>query len=77
MDVSNWAKRPFTGRDIFTIGDAYNPLRGWTEGAILSANNALFEGWRIQETRSLGRKSGLKVTWSEFLLDSSKVLESH
>ena len=56
-DVSNWAKRPFPGRDIFIIGDAYNTLRGWTEGAILSANNALFEGWH------------LNVTSSELLLD--------
>lgn len=48
-DVSNWAKRPLPGLDIFFIGDAYNRLRGWTEGAILSANNALLEGWKIRE----------------------------
>lgn len=76
-EVSNWAKRPFPGQEIFLVGDAYNTFRGWTEGAILSANNALFEGWRVQEGRSLQRRTGDDVSWRKRLLDSSKDLASH
>lgn len=43
--VVDWAKRPFPGRDLFMVGEAYHPLRGWIEGALLSAHNALREGW--------------------------------
>ena len=76
-EVSDWAKRPLSGQEIFIIGDAYNPYRGWTEGAIFSANNALLEGWAIQEMSSLQGKNNLEVAWRELLLDSSKDLQSH
>jgi len=76
-EVSDWAKRPLPGQEIFIIGDAYNPYRGWTEGAIFSANNALLEGWAIQEMSSLQGKNNLEVAWRELLLDSSKDLQSH
>lgn len=76
-DVSNWAKRPLPGRDIFVIGDAYSFLRGWTEGAILSANNALFEGWGIPEGWSLRRSIQFEAAWKKRLMDSTKDLASH
>ena len=45
--VAQWAKRPFAGKEIYIAGSAYNELRAWAEGALLSANNALGEGWGI------------------------------
>ena len=45
--VTSWAKKPFTGERIYVVGSAYHPYRGYAEGAIMSANNALNEGWQI------------------------------
>ncbi|KAL9969976.1 hypothetical protein ACROYT_G022271 [Oculina patagonica] len=55
--VVDWAKRPFPGQDLFIVGEAYHPLRGWIEGALQSAQNALLEGWNIGSLKdpTLGR----------------------
>ena len=45
--VTSWAKKPFPGESIYVVGSAYHPYRGYAEGAIMSANNALNEGWQI------------------------------
>ena len=45
--VTQWAKRPIAGEEIYVIGSAYHPYRGYSEGAIMSANNALNDGWKI------------------------------
>ena len=45
--VTSWAKKPFRGESIYVVGSAYHPYRGYAEGAIMSANNALNEGWQI------------------------------
>ena len=45
--VTSWAKKPFPGEPIYVVGSAYHPYRGYAEGAIMSANNALNEGWQI------------------------------
>ena len=45
--VVDWARRPFPGQDLFIVGEAYHTVRGWIEGALLSAKNALREGWSI------------------------------
>ena len=45
--VRDWAKRPFAEQDLFIVGEAYHPIRGWIEGALQSAQNALHEGWGI------------------------------
>ena len=45
--VTQWAKRPISGEEIYVIGSAYHPYRGYSEGAIMSANNALNDGWKI------------------------------
>ena len=64
--VSDWAKRPFTGQDLFIVGEAYQPLRGWIEGALLSAQNTLREGWGIEDNadlkqrRELNKKEAIK-----------------
>jgi len=76
-EVSNWAKRPFPEQDIFVIGDAYNPYRGWTQGAIASADNALSEGWQIQGESSSQKKDSLAVSLSELMRDPSRELQSH
>lgn len=47
-EVSEWAKRPFPHQNVFIVGEAYNLLRGWVEGALKSAQNALQEGWRLK-----------------------------
>ena len=39
--VTQWAKRPIAGEEIYVIGSAYHPYRGYSEGAIMSANSAL------------------------------------
>ena len=49
--VDDWAKRPFPGQDLFMVGEAYHPLKGWIEGALLSAQNALREGWNIESPK--------------------------
>ena len=46
-EVTAWAKRPVARMPIFVIGSAYHPYRGYSEGAIMSANNALKEGWQL------------------------------
>ena len=45
--VAHWAKRPLAGQQIYVVGSAYHPYRGYAEGAVISANNALKEGWQI------------------------------
>ena len=45
--VEEWAKRPFEGEELYMVGSAYHPYRGYIEGALVSANNALLEGWGI------------------------------
>ena len=45
--VEEWAKRPFKKENLFMIGSAYHPYRAYSEGAIVSANNALLEGWGV------------------------------
>ena len=75
-DVSNWAKRPFPEENIFVIGDAYNPYRGWTQGAISSADNALLEGWQIQGESSSQKKYNLAVSLSELMRDPSRDLQN-
>ncbi|KAL9968631.1 hypothetical protein ACROYT_G020746 [Oculina patagonica] len=54
--VSDWAKRPFPGQDVFIVGEAYNLLKGWVEGALRSAQNALQEGWQLKLDDSLHRQ---------------------
>ena len=44
-----WAKRPFPGKEVFIVGEAFSILTGWNEGAFLSAYNALKEGWEIMQ----------------------------
>lgn len=50
IKVSEWAKRPFEKQDLFIVGEAYQPLI-WIEGALQSAQNALHEGWNIDNVR--------------------------
>lgn len=76
-EVSDWAKRPFPGQEIFIVGDAYNPYRGWTEGAILSADNALLEGWNIPKKSISRRKRTKSVPLSEVVLDPSTEFQIH
>ena len=49
--VTSWAKKPFPGESIYVVGSAYHPYRGYAEGAIMSANNALNEGWLIPKPK--------------------------
>ena len=51
IKVSDWAKRPFPKQDLFIVGEAYSLMRGWCEGALQSAENALQEGWKIDILR--------------------------
>ncbi|KAL9951543.1 hypothetical protein ACROYT_G044219 [Oculina patagonica] len=76
-EVSNWAKRPFPKQEIFVIGDAYNPYRGWTQGAIMSADNALLEGWQIHDKSSSQKKDNMAVSLSEIMRNPSKDLQNH
>ncbi|KAJ7383867.1 hypothetical protein OS493_025743 [Desmophyllum pertusum] len=73
--VSAWAKRPFPEQEIFVIGDSYNPYRGWTQGAIQSADNALLEGWQVQGTTSSQKK--LAASLSELMRDPLRDLQRH
>lgn len=54
--VMDWARRPFPGQDVFIVGEAYNVLRGWVEGALRSAQNALQEGWHLKLDDTLSGK---------------------
>ena len=45
--VENWAKKPFPNQEIYIVGSAYHGYRANSEGALVSANNALLEGWGI------------------------------
>ena len=51
-DLAKWAKRPFPGKEIYMVGEAYSLLPGWNEGALLSAYEALKEGWDIIQPES-------------------------
>ena len=46
-DLAKWAKRPFPGKEIYMVGEAFSTISGWNEGALLSAYEALEEGWNI------------------------------
>ena len=48
-DIYNWAKRPLPGEEIYLVGEAYGLLRGWSEGAVQTAVNALKEGWSLKD----------------------------
>lgn len=66
--VTDWAKRPFAGEQIYVVGSAYNPYRGYAEGAVMSANNALNDGWQIPipsppQSRLHAPKSFAEVNW--------------
>ena len=60
FELGDWAKRPFAGQDLFIVGEAYQPLRGWIEGALQSAHNALHEGWGIENNAALKQRRELK-----------------
>ena len=49
--IENWANMNnfiyFTSKQIYIVGSAYNPYRAYSEGALVSTNNALLEGWGI------------------------------
>ena len=66
-DVEEWAKRPFDGEELYMVGSAYHPYRAYSEGALVSANNALLEGWGIpipsppNEARFVHHKPGTKL----------------
>ena len=66
-DVEEWAKRPFEGEELYMVGSAYHPYRAYSEGALVSANNALLEGWGIpipsppNEARFVNHKPGTKL----------------
>lgn len=45
--VEQWAKKPFEDQELYIVGSAYHPYRAYSEGALVSANNALLEGWGI------------------------------
>lgn len=47
VDVATWAENPLN-ENVFVVGEAYNPMRAWCEGAISSSNNALCKGWDIE-----------------------------
>ena len=48
-DLAKWAQRPFPGEQIYMVGEAYSTMPAWNEGALLSAYNALKEGWEIEQ----------------------------
>lgn len=48
-DLEKWAKRPFPGEEVYMVGEAYSSLPEWNEGALLTAYNALKEGWEISD----------------------------
>ena len=54
--MSDWAKRPFPGKNLFIVGEAYHPIRGWIEGALKSAQNALREGWSVEFQEVIPKK---------------------
>ena len=45
--VTQCARRPIAREEIYVIGSAYHPYRGYSKGAIISANNALNDKWKI------------------------------
>ena len=65
--VTQWAKRPIAGEEIYVIGSAYHPYRGYSEGAIMSANSALNDKWKIPIPSPLQQpcapKSFADVNW--------------
>jgi len=74
VDISNWAKRPFAGENIFVVGEAFHPYRGWCEGSIVSAQNALQEGWGIQfPTGSVSRMGEVKEDISRLAYDKKTI----
>lgn len=48
-DLAKWAKRPFPGKEVYMVGEAYSELYGWNEGALISAYSVLKEGWDIEQ----------------------------
>ena len=45
--VTQCARRPIAREEIYVIGSAYHPYRGYSKGAIISVNNALNDKWKI------------------------------
>ena len=58
--VSDWAKRPFKGQDLFIVGEGYQLLKGWIEGALQSAQNALSEGWGVVKNADFKKIKNMK-----------------
>lgn len=73
VDISNWAKRPFPGENIFVIGEAFHPFRGWCEGSIVSSQNALKEGWGIQFPTTMSRMGEVKEDLSRLALSKKNM----
>ena len=46
-DVEKWPNRMLEGEELCMVGTAYHPYRAYSEGALVSASNALLEGWSI------------------------------
>lgn len=46
---------PSQKKIFFIVGEAYQPIKGWIEGALQSAQNALSEGWGIENYSHLGQ----------------------
>ena len=65
--VTQWARRPIAREEIYVIGSAYHPYRGYSKGAIMSANNALNDKWKIPIPSPLQQpwapKSFADVNW--------------
>lgn len=44
------------------VGEAYHPLRGWIEGALISACNVLREGWGLEKVDDFETKQKDEVS---------------
>ncbi|XP_032219406.2 uncharacterized protein LOC116602233 [Nematostella vectensis] len=71
-DISNWAKRPFPGENLFIIGEAFHPFRGWCEGSIVSSQNALQDGWGLTYLDPSARFFGHARTEKEDVSEMAK-----
>ena len=65
--VTQCARRPIAREEIYVIGSAYHPYREYSKGAIMSANNALNDKWKIPIPSPLQQpcvpKSFADVNW--------------
>ena len=62
-DVARWAASPLENENVFLVGEAYGPKRGWCEGALDSCRDALEQGWGI----SLSSMPEEKITKEELI----------